>query len=100
MAKGRRLETTLTALVERVAPGSIRITVPKFALETLESVTRGLGNANMYEVAYSTRGFEDSFHASTVRHAVESALNSLEQPDGTNPDPFLPRWYQLTRYQR
>jgi hypothetical protein len=100
MAKGRRLETTLTKLVERVAPGSIRITVPKFALETLESVIRGLGRANRYEVAYSTRGFEDSFHGSTIRQAVEAALNSLERPDGTNPDPFLPRWYQLTRYQR
>lgn len=100
MAKGRRLETVVTALVERVAPGSVRITIPKFALQTLEGVSPGLGKANKFEVAYSTRGFEDSFHGSTIRHAVEAALDSLEQSDGTNPDPFLPRWYQLSRYQR
>ena len=84
-----------------VSPGSLKLALPKFVTSAeLEALVPGIGKQNSFEVAFATRGLEDSFCGPTVRDAVESALDALENPDGTNPDPFLPAWYRLTRFQR
>jgi hypothetical protein len=80
-------DKALRTLLEKVAPGSITISRPRFAVRE---------RSNEVELSVRTREVTSSFTSQTVREAVDDALECLTDEE----DPYMPPWRGLTRMQR
>lgn len=80
------LETQLTKLIDRVAPGNVTLCRSRLTFE----------GKHWYELTLDTRESKMSWHAATLAEVV----NDAEGEPGPEEDPIRPAWRRLTRFQR
>ena len=84
--KTTNLETQLTTLIDRVAPGNVTLSASRFTLDGKKG----------YELTLETRESKITWHDETLQAVVDEAANE-PAPDEA---PIRPAWRRVTRFQR